>query len=131
MNTLLCNISSKKDMAKMIKESARVLKPKGLLIISNPHPAFENHSFPKRRERTFSKEFNYFENGQRYILKLYKTDGSILEVENFHYPLGTYVELISKQKMKITKILEPESPLKYEEEKRIPVYMILVAQKDG
>lgn len=131
MNTLLCNISSKKDMEKMIREAARVLKKKGFLIISNPHPAFENYSFPKRRERVFSEDFNYFKNGQRYLLKLYKTNGEVLEVENFHYPLETYIELISKQKMKITKILEPSSPLKYDEEKRIPVYIIIVAQKNG
>lgn len=131
MNTLLCNIPSKKEVEKIIKESSRVLKPEGFLIISNPHPIFENYSFPKRRERTFPENFNYFNEGQRYFLKLYKTDGTALEVENFHYPLETYIDLIFKSGMKVTQIIEPRSPLDYEEEKKIPVYIIIISQKNG
>jgi SAM-dependent methyltransferase len=129
MATLLSNFSKKEDIEQTLAEGFRVLKPEGKLVITIPHPCFEEKSYPGARERTFADPYNYANEGQQYSLKLFREDGEDVTVTNYHWPLHTYLEAISKAGFKLSRTLEPQPTKELGDESKYPVYLILVAQK--
>lgn len=127
--TVLCNFATEEDIARSMREASRVLTSGGTLVITVPHPATVTSSYPARRERSFEEHFNYNSEGTPYNLKLYEEGGSYIEVVNYHWPISTYLNNITRAKMQITSILEPVPTIYLGAENAEPVYLMIIAQK--
>jgi ubiquinone/menaquinone biosynthesis C-methylase UbiE len=132
MATLLSNFNSKDDIKKVISEVCRVIKVGGKLIITIPHPRFENESYPGARIRTFTEPYDYKNEGQKYSLELVREDGRPVKVFNYHWTMETYLQIITDADFDIKQLVEPK-PIKsdksMDKEEKMLVYLMIIAEK--
>jgi len=122
---------------KIVKEAARVLKPDGLLLISDTHPILETKGHwesskigaPRIIEDYFSRE--------KKIWQIKYDREHIITLEYYTQTIEQYVNMIADAGFKILRIVEPKpgkdlrksDPAHYDKCSRIPYFIIYLAQK--
>jgi len=122
---------------KIVKEAARVLKPDGLLLISDTHPILETKGHwesskigaPRIIEDYFSRE--------KKIWQIKYDREHIITLEYYTQTIEQYVNMIADAGFKILRIVEPKpgkdlkkiDPAHYDKCSRIPYFVIYLAQK--
>lgn len=114
-DVILCNmvLMDVENFDKAIYEFGRVLKKKGIVVVSALHPCFEN---PPNSYSLFS------DNGIRIgrLVKKYFATGLIKDEKNkindesyqhFHYMVSDYLNTFSKNKLYLEKMVEPNGYL--------------------
>ncbi|MBX2843283.1 MAG: class I SAM-dependent methyltransferase [Flammeovirgaceae bacterium] len=114
------------DWAPTIQEYYRVLKPKGVLVISIEHPFFE---------------YNYFKSTQYFEVEPVKCTwngfGKPIEVNSFRRSLGECISPLTKNGFYIDELLEPKpvpefeklDPKHFKELNEFPAFMCIRAIK--
>lgn len=113
------------DWKQAMKNCIKALMPGGLFIFSISHPCFDQED--GWTEKPFVEVRNYFDE--------YKIANYI--GHSFHHMLSTYVNFVIELGCTITKMLEPQLPLKlaeknkhHERDKHIPNFIVIQAGKD-
>ncbi len=114
------------DWTMTIKEFYRVLKPKGLLVMSTEHPFFE---------------FNYFKSTQYFEIEPVKCTwggfGKPIEVNSYRRPLSECITPLTDNGFYIDKLIEPKpvaefqkyDPKHFKELNEFPAFMCIRAVK--
>ena len=128
INFVFCVISNKDEIKQIIKESYRILKKDGLLVILDPNPESIGRDFLSfKSEKPKSQE-----SGTAYRIKL-KLNSGFVNLIDYYWPLEDYIEFLKKGGFKKMKILEPmidkDSCKKWLDEKIKPPYIIIRTQK--
>ncbi|NUO00835.1 MAG: class I SAM-dependent methyltransferase [Saprospiraceae bacterium] len=112
------------DWTLTIREFYRVLKPKGILVISIEHPFFEYNYFNSKR---------YFD--IEHVKGIWKGFGKPVEVNSFRRPLGECLAPITDNGFYVDKLIEPKptpefealDPRHFKELNDFPAFMCLRA----
>lgn len=137
INLVLGLFEKKSDILKILKETRKVLKKKGLVILGLIHPNFDHYMrrglLGKKNVKT--KFEGYFRSGQRYSL-IYKFDGDNVTFKSHHWTIQDYFNLIIKAGFTINAFNEcPPSRMKnvskskLKEKNKYPTYLVISAQK--
>lgn len=113
-----------KDWNLTIKEFYRVLKPKGILILSMEHPFFEYDYFRSKK---------YFE--IEHVACTWKGYGKPIEVDSYRRPLSECISPLTSNGFYIDKLIEPKptkefeslDPKHYKELNEFPTFMCIRA----
>lgn len=92
------------DWTLTINEFNRVLKSKGILVISIEHPFFEYNYFQSKK---------YFE--VEHVKCTWKTFGQAVEVNSFRRPLNECITPLTDNGFYIDKLLEPKPTAEFEQ----------------
>jgi ubiquinone/menaquinone biosynthesis C-methylase UbiE len=110
-DVVLCNMAlmDMEHMPLVIRELSRVLKQKGVLVISITHPCFEN---PSRTYSLFENEKRIGRVVQRYfdtglVVDAEKVDTPGLHYQHYHYTISDYLNAFSQTKLRLVKTIEP------------------------
>lgn len=127
---VLVHIKKRKELARIFREAARVLKRNGTLIFTGLHPVYfmilKNH----RRYYTFCKGFTYKKEGARFVAHVQPDEKTTLAFENTNWPLETYSDLLAKAGFSIHHIGEPKSELSKKDNKyELPSFIIFGCKK--
>jgi len=100
-------IGNKKELEKILKESVKVLKKSGRIIIGVTYPLFDYYmQFGLfRRKGIKTKFWGYFRSGSPFSIYK-KIDGKDIIFRDYHWTLTDYVELINKTGLVISGINE-------------------------
>jgi len=89
----ICSFMYKQNLGSVLSEMRRILKPKGRLVFSVPHPV---------KKMVKYNDMNYFFRGK----KVEKSNG--IERFNYHWTFGDYVNAIANAGLVIGQAVEPE-----------------------
>lgn len=127
------HLSKKTDWLKALSEIKRVLKKKGVFILSLPHP-FEMFYRPKTNWVRYldGKIGNYWKE-ERIKKELYKSSKETCIVNNYSKRFSTLINLLIESGFMVDKVLEPmptkkdlsTCPKLWGEEKKFPFYLII------
>lgn len=87
------------NLEKCFKEVYRVLKKKGIFILSMPHPFYDTVNY-----KTLKIKRSYFKNG-----KFKDAEGFVM----FRHTFSDIINSVVNSKLKLEKIIEPDSRKKY------------------
>ncbi|MBT4445859.1 class I SAM-dependent methyltransferase [archaeon] len=130
---VILEISELSKIKKIFKQTQKLLKENGFLIVGDIHPFAPETNFPNVE---VEKEYNYFKSGFPFKIVSKKPDGSVTRYTDFHWTVQDLINSITETGLKITKILEPTPNkktvekypyLKYRENK--PLAIMIKAQK--
>lgn len=122
---------------KIIKEAARVLKPGGLLLISDTHPTLEAKGHWKSNEIGTPRIIeDYFSREKKKWQINYDTEHT-MTLQYYTQTIEQSVNMIADAGFKILRIVEPKprkdlkksDPVHYDKCSRIPYFIIYLAQK--
>ncbi len=122
---------------KTVKEAARVLKPGGLLLISDTHPTLEAKGHWKSNKIGTPRIIeDYFSREKKKWQINYDTEHTIT-LEYYTQTIEQSVNMIADAGFKILRIVEPKprkdlkksDPVHYDKCSRIPYFIIYLAQK--
>jgi len=122
---------------KIIKEAARVLKPGGLLLISDTHPTLEAKGRWKSNKIGTPRIIeDYFSREKKKWQINYDTEHTII-LEYYTQTIEQGVNMIADAGFRILRIVEPKprkdlkksDPVHYDKCSRIPYFIIYLAQK--
>ncbi len=141
-NLVLLNLDC---LNECVLEFHRVLRPKGFLIFSIVHPAFNVYGpgqwklgekdprSRRRRGKHFVMDEYFVEKEYRVRWKTRKGEGFPQEFSFFHRTISTYVKTLLNAKFRLTAFEEPRprnnQPF-FEREHRIPFFLVMKAKKD-
>lgn len=100
-------ITPKEKLLNVLKKCHSKLNNDGNFVILIPHPCFINQNNRWYNQYIFEKDFNYFVDPQKYIVKLKSRKGNI-EFESNFYNLETYSLLFNRAGFVIKEIVEPK-----------------------
>lgn len=129
--------SSKEKMVKCLKESAKVLKKSGKIIIGTSHPNFDAYMrnyFGWMADRVETKFKGYFKSGQKFLTK-HDFEGHTMIFEDYHWTFSDYLDVIIDAGLKLVKTDEcppeanPEKEDYVKEKSKFPTRLVLVATK--
>ncbi len=140
-NLVLLNVPC---FTEALQEFYRVLNPRGFLIFSIVHPAFnfygpgtwemgQKNPETKRREGLFFKVDNYF--AEREYQRFWTTrqgEKFPVPISFFHRTISTYVEAVVRAGFRIAQMEEPQpatDDIFFDRERRIPFFLIVKADK--
>ncbi|MBW2992072.1 class I SAM-dependent methyltransferase [Candidatus Woesearchaeota archaeon] len=133
----ITNYFRPEELPAFYKETARILKDNGLLLLLMPHPVFELTTDFGEAIRYDISEYTYrFSRGNFYTAKLATVQGDTLEVGLYHSTLQDHFDAMHSANIVVSAIREPVFPEKVAE--KYPVFkemagkvacMILAAEK--
>jgi SAM-dependent methyltransferase len=144
---ILCNLVllNLECLEKSLREFYRLLRPKGFLVFSIVHPAFnvngpghwelgEKDSESGRREGKYFVMDNYYVE-KEYAVRWKTRDGKGFpeKFSFFHRTISTYVKLILQIGFRLTGMEEPRPEGHssfFDREHRIPFFLVLRAEKE-
>ncbi len=143
---VLCNLVllNLECLDKSLREFNRVLRPKGFLVFSVVHPAFNVYGpgrwelgekdvqSGRRQGRFFMTDDYFLEKEYRVRWKTRKGDGFPQEFSFFHRTISTYVSALIHKGFRLTAFEEPlpvsDAPF-FGREQRIPFFLVMRAEK--
>lgn len=137
ISMLMPALGKSEDMVKSLKESTKLLKQNGIIIIGVTHPCFDHYmqSFLFNRKDVKTKFTGYYSSGTRFKIPQ-KFNGGELIFEDYHWTLSDYLKVINKAGLKVVDIDEckPISTAKNEKEYynkhlNFPTYLTIVVKK--
>ena len=137
---VLCNhlMNDLRDPSDAIKELARVLKPRGRIVILMLHPCFYSDRATRANGNNQSIASTYFT--QRKVTQQFNVDGitSPAEVTSWHRPLEFYVGSLRDSGLSVTDLREPHPTREqlqndpwWQANFPRPLFLLLVAQNQG
>jgi 2-polyprenyl-3-methyl-5-hydroxy-6-metoxy-1,4-benzoquinol methylase len=143
---ILCNLVllNLECLNESLHEFHRLLRPKGFLIFSVVHPAFnvygpghwelgeKDTQSGRRRGKHFVMNEYFLEKEFKVRWKTRIGEGFPQEFSFFHRTIGTYVNTLLQAGFRLTKFEEPQ-PTKdqafFDRERRIPFFLVIKAEK--
>jgi 2-polyprenyl-3-methyl-5-hydroxy-6-metoxy-1,4-benzoquinol methylase len=123
---MLSTVSSMQDLIAVFKESYAVLKHDGILIICNPHPAFNPYMLSRSAENQIKTVFSgYYANGSQYDVTRC-IGGTPLEFTDYHWALETIVNCMIIAGFRLSTIDECQP---VDDAMSLPSHIIFVASK--
>lgn len=130
---VLLSFNKKREIINAIKNMRKSLNKEGRLIISVPHPAFEDRD-KSEMKKTFNEDYIYSKKG---LPMIYSSKKSDISFTDFHWMIEDYAEFIKKSGLAIEDIKEPiplkkykkENPKLYEKRVKYPSMIIFICRK--
>ncbi len=105
---VLPSLDGKRDFQMLFRESARVLKVGGELIISALHPLMVRNMQDKIRKVRMPNTMNYFSSGEKFENDLMVTEDTYMTFINSQWTLEDISKELSANNFTITAIKEPK-----------------------
>lgn len=102
---VLLEIPKKEELTKVFKEAHRILKNKGILLVSEKHP-FDPIV---QKGWILPKGFNYFTSGAKIKVSAKQVNGSRIWFTDYHWTLEDYFTAIINAGFKINLVNEPKA----------------------
>ena len=140
-NLVLLNLECLKEC---LHEFHRVLRPKGFLVFSVVHPAFnvygpghwelgeKDTQSGRRQGKHFVMDEYFAEKEFKVRWKTRTGEGFPQEFSFFHRTIGTYVNALFRARFRLTAFEEPQPPNDqpfFDRERRIPFFLVIKAEK--
>lgn len=125
------------NIVKSLKESKKLLKQNGIIIIGVTHPCFDHYmqSFLFNRKDVKTKFTGYYSSGTKFKIPQ-KFNGGELIFEDYHWTLSDYVKAINKAGLKVLNIdeckpvgLAKKEKKYYKKHLNFPTYLTIVVGK--
>lgn len=137
ISAVFASFSSISDITKVLKETIKVIKKTGTLLIIEPHPAFDHYMRSYFRNSQNMHQMNYNNSGLKYIFDMTNDKDEIINSSAYHWKLEDYASAIHESEYYIEMIHEPP-PLKiaklldrkwYEDRSRYSSYIFIKLKK--
>jgi 2-polyprenyl-3-methyl-5-hydroxy-6-metoxy-1,4-benzoquinol methylase len=130
MNMVLVNVDTAKEIQKIFQGIRKVLKPNGVLVFSDLHPACVMAGPHPDRWFTFSPGFSYSKNGSQFKAHIRLNARHSISFLNRHWNLEFYSQCLAKNGMGISKIFEPfrAQGIPNAKKYRVPEFIVIVAR---
>ncbi len=128
---LVCS-STKEIFEDTLKSAVSKLKPGGLLVIVETHPAFRGEVFSDFQATYASGEpFDYHDEGRAFQVSL-KAGDEELRMTDYHYSISTLLNAIVSSGSRVTHVMEPRDLHESRHRNAMkPPYIVIEARKDG
>ncbi len=107
---ILCMSKNLEELATYFKITYDSLCSSGTLLISVPHPAFDNIT-SKSLQRIYHEPYTYFSRDNKCSTS-YTQEGHSIHLEDYHYTLSDYINSALSMGFNLEQIIEPQPPLK-------------------
>lgn len=141
-NLVLLNLDC---LEKSLQEFHRLLRPKGFVVFSIVHPAFniygpghwevgvKDSESGRRKGKFFVMDQYFLEKEYRFRWKTRSGEGFPEEFSFFHRTIATYIKTLLRIGFRLTGFEEPRPIINapfFERERRIPFFLVIRAEKD-
>jgi ubiquinone/menaquinone biosynthesis C-methylase UbiE len=110
LSLVLPNVNTKAEFKLLFKETARVLKKNGELVLSTLHPLMVRNFKDAFREVIIPPSMNYFATGAQYVNTALLVNNSFIRFTNTHWTLEDIADEIVANGLVIVGISEPKLP---------------------
>lgn len=131
MDMVFINISNRKTIGNIFKETYKILGDNGRVIFSTLHPIQMYNKENLTERQTLPKDFSYFKSGVKFDSDVLLSDSSRIHLQDIHWKLEDYLDILKRNNFVVTDIREPH-PIKKGliGDYRYPEFIIFEAKKD-